>query len=162
VHRIFIPTILNGMTYQITPVEFKNGVPENEVICEFIESNSSQTVSIQNGGFPGQFSIFFKAYPDDVLEFRKSENDIVIYGDFGAAPALSEIFYSALVSLGGDQRYEEDLVQFPVSDDFIKNKNIQVRSCIRKFTSKLWGVIILALVGICGILTLIIGWAINA
>ncbi|MCG7910948.1 MAG: hypothetical protein JAY82_14375, partial [Candidatus Thiodiazotropha taylori] len=72
------------MSYQITPIDFKNGVPENEVICSFIESNTSQRVSIKNRHFPGQFSIYFESYPKDVLEFSKNKDDIVIYGDFGA------------------------------------------------------------------------------
>jgi hypothetical protein len=92
-------------------------------MIEFIDFNTSQKVSIKNGEFTGQFSILFKAYPQDVLEFSRKDNNIVIYGNYGAAPALNEIFYSALISLGGDRKLEIDLVKFPVSDEFIQQKN---------------------------------------
>ena len=75
---------------------------------------------------------------------------------------VSLINSSALVALGGEQKYEIDLVKFPVSDEFIRKKNREVRASIRKYASIFWGLILLALIGIFSIIYFLINWAINA
>ncbi len=146
------------MSYQIRPIDFHSGIgiPENDEIIEFIESNTSQKVIIQNQELGGQFLVYFEGYPKDVLEFSRKNNNITIYGDAGAAPALCEIFYSTLVSLGGNQKHEIELVNFPVSDDYIENKNREMRLLLRKIGIYVWAVILLFLIGIGGIIYMLI------
>jgi hypothetical protein len=154
--------IIENMSYQIRPVDFQNGIPDNDKIIEFIENNTSQRVTIKGLEFSGQYSVSFENYPKDELEFSRKDNNITIYGDAGAAPALFEIFYSSLVLLGGDQKHEIDLVNFPVSDEYIMQKNREMRSLLRKAGTYIWALILLMLTGIGSLVYLFLRWVINA
>ncbi len=149
------------MSYQIRPVDFQNGVPGNSEISEFIEGNSSQKVVIHRG-LAGQFSVYFKKYPKDVLAFSRKGNNITIAGDAGEAPALCEVFYSALVALGGDQKHQIDLVKFPVSDENIREMNKEMRSILRKFGILIWGLILLLMLGLGSVIYFLLGGLFNA
>ena len=140
------------MTYQIRPVKFNGTPPTNVEIAEFIESNTNQTISIEMAG--GQYSIFFDGYPEDVLEFRRSGNEITIYGDAGAAPALCDILYSSLLVLGGSG-VSDSLIEFPVTDSKIESINLEARTTLRKYGATIWLVIILVLLAIAGLFLLI-------
>jgi hypothetical protein len=128
------------MTYQIRPVRFKQGVPQNSEIRTFIERNTAEQVCIQSQDCG--HTVFFKNHPGDVLNFSRNSDEIIIHGDAGAAPALTEIFFSALISLGGENPHQLELVTFPLAEDYLRRKNRQIRALLGITGLFIWAVAI--------------------
>lgn len=150
------------MSYQIRPVEFKDEVPSNDEIKHFIETNSTQNVVISKGEFRGQYKISFKDYCKDKLEFSRNETGIVISGYAEVAPAVCEIFYSSLISLGGLQKLELPLVEFPVSNEAIVKLNQSTRKTIANFGIFIWLYIFSVILVLGGLASCAVWWLVNA
>lgn len=149
------------MSYQVRSIEFTDEVPSNADIVDFIESNSAQEVVTRERGIRGQYTIHFKRYPRDKLDFDISRNGIAIAGDAGAAPAVCEILYSCQISLGGIQKVELPLLEFPVSDVTITALNRSSRKTITKFAIVIWLIIALAVLAFGIIFYLVALWLLN-
>lgn len=150
------------MSYQIRPIEFKGEVPSNIEIKRFVEANSTQEVVITEKEFRGQYSIILKDYPQDRLEFSRSETGIVIAGYAESAPALCEIFYSSLISLGGLQKLELPLVEFPMSNSTIAKLNQSARKELAKFGIAIWLLMALFFLVPVGLISLVVLWLAKA
>lgn len=152
------------MGFVASTTEFDESPPSVEEIVNFLESNSTQKVLVEEGLFPGQYAMAFADFRDDVQRFCVEGNRIVISGPPDAAPAVFKILEEALMSLGGRDPHnsKNESVSFPVTDADITRINEEYRALISAFAKRLWlwiyGFSISILVVVAGLIYLIVRW----